>query len=295
MKLINCLATLCLAVAMLACTKGQKKIDAWSKVYAEQTASREAPLATDEDGQQPAQDVADGKRGRAAEVQELEIPAPLKGLPEQILRRVGYTVSYNSSTRQPNWVAWHLTAAHTTGPYKRGGIKFHEDEEVPVPRAVDWDYARSGYDRGHMCPSGDNKWSEQAQEESFLFTNICPQNGGLNRGDWNEMEQQCRSWAKEYGDIYIVCGPIFYKGKHKTIGSNKVAVPDAFFKVVLCMQGTPKAIGFVYKNVEGNRPKDSYVNTVDEVERITGFDFFPALPDRVENKVEAARNWNDWK
>ena len=109
------------------------------------------------------------------------------------------------------------------------------------------------------------------------------------------MEQQCRSWAKEYGDIYIVCGPIFYKGKHKTIGSNKVAVPDAFFKVVLCMQGTPKAIGFVYKNVEGNRPKDSYVNTVDEVERITGFDFFPALPDRVENKVEAARNWNDWK
>ena len=94
------------------------------------------------------------------------------------------------------------------------------------------------------------------------------------------------SWAKEYGDIYIVCGPIFYKGKHKTIGSNKVAVPDAFFKVVLCMQGTPKAIGFVYKNVEGNRPKDSYVNTVDEVERITGFDFFPALPDKADGIPE---------
>lgn len=224
----------------------------------------------------------------------IEIPAKLSGKAEQILVREGYTASYNKDLKIPNWVAWHLTAKHTTGDYKRAGIKFHEDEDVPTPRAVDWDYARSGYDRGHMCPSGDNKWSQLAQEQSFLFTNMCPQDHGLNIGDWNEMENQCRRWAKEYGDIYIVCGPILYKGKHKTIGSDKVVVPEAFFKVVLCMRGTPKAIGFIYKNIDGNRPKGDYVNSVDQVERITGIDFFPSLPDQVEKTVEAEADLNDW-
>ncbi len=223
-----------------------------------------------------------------------ELPAPLADRREMVLKRVGYTVSYNSETRLPNWVAWHLTADHVDGPYSRKGLKFHEDEDVPTPRATDADYKGSGYDRGHMCPSGDNKWSEDAQWQSFLFTNACPQNHNLNRGDWNEMEMQCRKWAQEMGDIYIVCGPILYKGSHQTIGENKVVVPEAFFKVVLCMKGTPKAIGFIYRNGEGNRPKGDYVNTVDEVERITGFDFFPSLDDKVEKEVEAAANLDDW-
>lgn len=224
----------------------------------------------------------------------LEIPAPLTNGKEQILKREGYTVSYNADTKLPNWVAWHLTADRCQGNAKRKQKAFHEDEDVPTPRATDWDYYSSGYDRGHMCPAGDNKWSEKAMVQSFLFTNICPQAPGLNRGDWNEMENQCRKWAKEYGDVYIVCGPILYKGKHKTIGKNKVVVPEAFFKVVLCMKGEPKAIGFIYKNADGNRPKGDYVNSVDQVERITGIDFFPALPDKTENKIEASANASDW-
>ena len=131
-------------------------------------------------------------------------------------------------------------------------------------------------------------------DESFLFTNICPQAPQLNRGDWNEMEQACRKWAKQEGALYIVCGPIFYKNSKKTIGKNRVSVPDAFFKVVLCMTGEPKAIGFIYKNGDGNRPKGDYANSVDEVERITGIDFFHALPDDIENKVEATCNPDDW-
>ncbi len=230
----------------------------------------------------------------AAPRQGVEIPAPLKNVPEQILKRTGYTASYNKSTLIPNWVAWHLTAEHTEGVNKRPRKAFHEDEDVPEPRAVDWDYYNSGYDRGHLCPAADNKWSETAMYESFLFTNICPQNHNLNIGDWNEMENACRRWAKKYGDIYIVSGPVLYKGKHKTIGKNKVVVPEAFFKVVLCLQGKPKAIGFIYKNAPGNRPKGDYVNTVDEVERITGMDFFPSLSDDVENKVEAECNPEDW-
>ena len=216
------------------------------------------------------------------------------GVPEQMLRRTGYTASYNKATKLPNWVAWHLTADRTTGPAKRSGVDFQADMDVPAPRAEDSDYYGSGYDRGHMCPAADNKYSEKAMEESFLFTNMCPQNGNLNRGDWNEMEQACRRWAKEYGGVYVVCGPILYKGKHKTIGKNKVVVPEAFFKVVLRTGENPKTIGFIYKNAEGNRPKGDYVNTVDEVERITGIDFFPELPDDVENKVEATADIADW-
>lgn len=223
-----------------------------------------------------------------------ELPALRPQSGEQVLRRTAYTVSYNSDTRLPNWVAWELTADHCDGEHGRGGLKFAEDDEVAEPRATDADYYNSGYDRGHMCPSADCKWSAEAQRQSFLFTNACPQNHGLNAGDWNEMEAQCRRWAQEYGRVYIACGPILYGGRRKTIGKNKVVVPEAFFKVVLCLEGEPKAIGFVYKNMSGDRPKSSYVNTVDEVERITGLDFFTALPDDVENKVEAVANPADW-
>lgn len=236
----------------------------------------------------------DASAGAAEADGKLVMQTSPKGTPEQILKRTGYVASYNKTTLLPNWVAWHLTAERTEGSAKRSGVDFAEDTEVPEPRATDWDYYNSGYDRGHMCPAADNKWSKKAMEESFLFTNMCPQNGNLNRGDWNEMEMACRKWAKKYGDLYIVCGPILYKGKHKTIGKNKVVVPEAFFKVVLRTGDDPQAIGFIYKNTSGNRPKDSYVNTVDEVERITGIDFFPSLPDDVEKKVEAECDLGLW-
>ena len=144
-------------------------------------------------------------------------------------------------------------------------------------------------DRGHMCPAGDNRWHWKAMQESFYMTNICPQNHNLNRGDWKELEEACRRWAQKEGRIYIVCGPVLYDRRHRTIGKkHKITVPEAFFKVILCTDSNPpKAIGFIYKNAPGNHPLDSYVNTVDEVERITGIDFFPALPDEIEEKVEA--------
>jgi endonuclease G len=154
---------------------------------------------------------------------------------------------------------------------------------------------QSGYSRGHMCPSGDNRWSQQAQQESFLYTNCCPQLYSLNAGDWNDLEIKCREWAKAYGKIYIVCGPVLLNKKHRTIGKNRVVVPEAFFKVVLCLEGTPKGIGFIYRNEKTNKPIKSYVNSIDQVERITGIDFFPALPDDVEKKVEAEADITEWK
>lgn len=224
----------------------------------------------------------------------LELPAV--GNMGQLLKRVGYTVLYDSNTKLPLWVAWRLTADHADGPYNRNGLKFAEDDEVPEPRATNDDYRGSGFDRGHMCPSGDNKWSEEAQLQSFLYTNCCPQLHALNAGDWNELEQRCRAWAKNYGDVYIVSGPLLAEGvAHQTIGTHKVVVPERFFKVVLRMGDNPAAIGFVCDNADVRGALNDYVVTVDEVERLTDFDFFPSLPDEVENKVESEAELKQWK
>lgn len=228
-------------------------------------------------------------------VSGVEIPAPLTGVPEQILARKAYTTSYNKDTRLPNWVAWHLTNERISGTASRDGKSFEEDNEAEGSRADSWDYYNSGYDRGHMCPAADNKWDDQAMTESFLYTNICPQLHSLNAGDWEDLEKQCRQWAREYGDIYVVCGPVLSGASHKTIGKHKVVVPEAFFKVVLCTAGEPKAIGFIYKNAGGDKAIGDYAVTVDDVERVTRMDFFPSLPDEVENMIEASYDVSQWR
>ena len=225
---------------------------------------------------------------------ELCMPAPLKTTPEIILRKKSYVVSYNQDTRMPNWVAWQLTAEHTDGELKRMN-NFHEEENCPRPRATLQDYKGSGWSRGHMCPAGDNKWSRDAMYDSFSLVNVCPQDSKLNSGVWNSLEMDCRQWARQYGEVYIVCGPVLMKRQHETIGPNKVVVPEAFFKVVLCMVGKPKAFGVVVRNNEGTKKRALYYNSVDDVERLTGLDFFPSLPDDIEKVVEAEVNMDEWR
>ncbi|MBR6191296.1 MAG: DNA/RNA non-specific endonuclease [Prevotella sp.] len=214
---------------------------------------------------------------------------------QQLLVRKAYVCSYNKETRCPNWVAWHLTAEHVEGPYRRERY-FHEDESVAAPRATLDDYRGSGWTRGHLCPAGDNKWDRQAMYESFSLTNVCPQDAKLNNGLWNSYEMDCRRWARMFGDIYIVTGPLFMRSKqHETIGNNSVAVPEAFFKVVLCLTGKPKAFGFIARNGSDERKQDIYIHSIDEVERIMGMDFFAALPDDIENVVEAEADMEAWR
>ena len=282
-KFFNVLAAAFLCLSMCACdAKGLKAgLAEGRKIY-------ESEIAKKDNGNSSNEATVNKQTSSKISIEGIEVPAPLKKTPEIVLKRTGYTVSYNSDRRVPNWVAWHLTEAHLTGNTKRAESKFHEDLDVPEPRAVDFDYVRSGYDRGHMCPAGDNKWSQQAMDECFLMTNMCPQNHSLNAGVWNTIEQQCRNWAKQYGKVYIVCGPIFLNKEHRKLGKNKVVVPDAFFKVVLHTGKNPQAIGFICRNQsQKGRKKTEFVNSVDEVERITGYDFFPQLPDDVEKRVEA--------
>lgn len=221
------------------------------------------------------------------------MPRPLEDISEQIIRKTSYIVSYNKDTKIPNWVAWHLTADHTDGPVGRMS-SFYEEERISGPRATLEDYRRSGWSRGHMCPAGDNKWNEIAMYETFSLVNVCPQNANLNSGLWNSIEVDCRRWARKYGDVYIVCGPVFMKREHETIGANGVFVPEAFFKVVLCLNGTPKALGVICRNTDGNKKRGLYYNSIDQVERITGYDFFSALPDELENCIESDVDMGLW-
>jgi endonuclease G len=237
---------------------------------------------------------------------------------EVLLCRIAYKLSYNTETRQPNWVAWTLTRDHSDGPYSRKGVPYYDDngniigilssptdvvrgdfivdKDVSCPRQehIDWKEHPIGIDHGHMCPAADCKWDKGAMNQSFLLTNICPQDRELNGGDWDKLEKKCRTWAKQYGQIYIVAGPIFMSDEKRCFGMNQIPIPDAFFKVVLCMTGNPKAIGFVFPNSGTHQNLKEYVQTVDDVERITGIDFFPAIPDDIENEVEAKVDIGEW-
>ena len=219
---------------------------------------------------------------------QLEIPSMPKGKQGQIIQRTGYTLAYDKKTKTPQWVAWELTKEETKGNHERTD-KFLPDPNVEGAKVVTTDYTGSGYDRGHMAPAGDMKWSKKAMEESFYMSNICPQIHHLNTGDWNELEANTRKWARRYGSVYVTCGPI-YNGSRRTqyIGKNRVKVPDAFFKVILIQ--SPKktcALGFFFENEAGQRPLNEYLVSIDYLEQTTGIDFFPALPDELENVLEA--------
>ena len=218
---------------------------------------------------------------------QLEIPKTIRQRDETIITHTGYTVSYNHHYKTPNWVAWELTRQETTGEEGRTN-QFLPDPSLPEPRVETSDYTHSGYDRGHMAPAADMKWSKQAMKESFYMSNICPQNRKLNRDDWGDLEEKCREWAKKYGRVYIACGPIYDKASPKRIGKHQVAVPDRFFKVVLIYnRKNPIAMGFLFENKAHHQNLKNYMVKVDQVEEETGLDFFSKVPDEVENRIES--------
>ena len=194
-------------------------------------------------------------------------------------------------------MAWKLTKEHTDGPYKRNGIPYIEDDEIIGARQelADWNSVSADIDHGHLCPAGDNKWSQDAMAQSFLLSNMSPQNRSLNTGLWERLESRTRGWAKHYGEAFVVTGPIFYTDNYATIGNNEVGIPDAFYKVILVLGKNPKAIGFIMPNQRPEFKKiDFYAIPVDSVENVTGIDFFHKLPDDIENTIEAVADFSKW-
>lgn len=224
-----------------------------------------------------------------------------KNTPEIILKRKTYICSFNHQTRCANWSAWYLEKEHADGPYKRKDLQikssYLEDERTIKGRQRLSDWRNTpGYDHGHLCPSGDNKYDLEAMRQTFYLSNMCVQNSALNQGPWEHLESTCRQWAKSNGGIYIITGPVYSHSKIKRTHSG-IAIPDKFFKVVLCMEGTPKAIGFIYDNTTPKKgdKTEQHVCTIDEIERLTGFDFFASLPDEQEAQLEATSNFSCWK
>ena len=241
--------------------------------------------------------VSEAPKSSKNNVRKLELPGALKRTPERIVEHTGFTLSFNREHNNPNWVAWELTAQEAQGSLARSD-NFQPDPLLPSNHQVEHsDYSHSGYDRGHMVPAADMKWSSKAMNDCFYMSNICPQTHTLNAGGWETLESACRRWAKQEGSVYIVCGPVYKGTKHKTIGKNlKITVPEGFFKVVLSMRkGEEKAIGFYYANSNAKQKMEETATTVDAIEELTGMDFFVNIDDRLEQRIESTFSLKKWK
>lgn len=209
---------------------------------------------------------------------------------EDIVVHLGYTASYNHQTLLPDWVAWELTADEVSGTYDFQ-CSFSRDPDVEFPKASREDYSHSGWDKGHMAPRADMRWSEQSLMESYYFTNICPQDHDMNSGAWRKIEELTRRLARHYGAVYVVCGPIVGTGRHGTIGKAGVLVPDAYFKALAVSTSTGYAtVAFVVDNSRQDGSPRRYAVSVDSVESLIGRDLFPQLPE----EAEATYDWNQW-
>ena len=214
-----------------------------------------------------------------------------------LIEYTGYCVCYNADARLPFWVAYELTGAEVDAAVAdKKGKGFRRDPRVELPQADWYDYKGSGWSRGHMAPAADFKWSEDALWDTFYYTNCCPQNRWMNNGPWNVLENQVRRWAKAWGNVYVVTGPVLKDRQFGTLGPDEVVIPVAFFKALLVQNGDGyHAIGFVMDNTDAPQTLQESYMTVDALEALTGYDFFPALPNRVERQVEAAVDVDFWK
>ncbi len=211
----------------------------------------------------------------------------------QVIKHEFYTLSYSEEFEQAEWVAYKLDVKmisrnHFERPF------FIEDKLVKT-QSADWrNYKKSGYDKGHLCPAGDMKFSKKAFDDTFFTSNISPQIHDFNDGVWNRLENKTRYWAQKYQSIYIITGGILKNGLRR-IGRENVAVPEAFYKILLRNDnGNYKIIAFLVPSEESEKPLYDFVITTDELEKMTGVNFYPNLPDNIENQLEKNAEYKDW-
>jgi len=203
-----------------------------------------------------------------------------------------YALSYSEKHEQAEWTAHYLTRERLDLPWVERPDKFYEDPEVPSGSS-DWrDYKNSGYDRGHLVPAADMAFSQDAIEATFLMSNISPQSRNFNKGIWRELEELTRSWAKKYKKLYVVTGPVLTTSTKGTIGKDKISIPQQYYKVLLDItEPELKGIAFLIPNQVSYEPLFKFAVSIDEVEQLTGIDFFPDLLDE-ELAAELEGNFN---
>lgn len=225
-----------------------------------------------------------------ANTNEFFLPTSTTG---QIVHHEGYSLSYSEPHEQAEWVAYELKKSHLSNiNHKR---PFFEIDEAVKTGAAHWrNYKNSGFDRGHLCPAGDRRYSQSAHDETFLTSNISPQEHEFNSGIWNTLEQKVRYWASKYDGVFVVTGGVL-EGDMETIGDEQVSVPKQFYKVLIDNNsGKTKMIAFLMPHENSNKPLYDFVVSVDTIEKLTGIDFFSELDDAIEIKLEASNSYKNW-
>lgn len=219
-----------------------------------------------------------------------------------LISRPQYALGYNNTTREPNWVGWHLTSADTGSSGRSSD--FFQDTTLPAGfyQVLTTDYSGSGFDRGHMCPSGDRTITAADNEATFLMSNMIPQAPDNNQGVWAGFESECRTLAAAGNEVLILCGPSGFAGS--TIASG-VAIAGFTWKIAVVVPvgsgtalsritATTRVIAIKIPNIAGVRsnPWQNYITTAAQIESDTGYTFFSALPASVattlRNRVDGA-------
>lgn len=222
------------------------------------------------------------------------LPASTTG---QVIHHQHFSLSYSEAHEQAEWVAYVLTRERLNMPWHERSDRFVPDAQISTGSA-DWeDYLNSGYDRGHLAPAADLAFSAEAMTESFLMSNISPQARDFNTGIWRELEENTRSWAKKYKKLYVVTGPVLTENIKGSLGKNNVSVPGYYYKVLLDIsEPGKKGIAFLLPNQISYEPLYQYAVAIDEVEALTGIDFFPNLmTEELEEKLESEYNLDLWE
>lgn len=215
-------------------------------------------------------------------------PEPSDGL--RLLPRIGYLVAYDETRRNPAWVAYRL-GPRANFPAGDRPDRFITDQQTRA-RVSHNEYSGSRYDRGHMAPNYAiaTRYGRKAQIETFLMSNVVPQDPDLNQGPWREIEHWiANDYASRFDTIYVITGPI-YDDQIETLDSG-VEIPDAFFKIAVGLKkGKVDAVAFIAEqDVERGERFDKLLTTIDDIESKSGFDFFSLLPDDQEEELESKR------
>ena len=209
---------------------------------------------------------------------------------EIIIVHTGHVLSYNAECLIPNWVAYELKASELDGDAQRQ--RYFSPDPDPILSGFDlanhYDYTNSGWCRGHMLPAGDVKYSQDAMNDSFYTTNICPMEQSFNNGDWKRLEEKVRKWAVEYGTIYVITGSIIGKNHHGRVGNSNIVIPDAFYKAVLVPKnGSYLTIGFLMFNEPSVKHKlRDYAISVEQLETMINKTLWYKLPRSTAKQIK---------
>jgi endonuclease G len=211
----------------------------------------------------------------------------------EIVHHTYFSLSYSEDHEQAEWVAYELNRDRLNQNWVERATTFRPDPDVRTESATPRDYSGSGYDRGHLAPAADMAFDTLAMLETFYMSNISPQERAFNGGVWRELEECTRDWARQFKQLYIATGPVLARPGKSKIGFSNVTVPAAYYKVLLAPE-QHRAIAFVLPNSVSDRPLMEYACTIDQVETVTGIDFFPKLLKGLDEELEGSLDKEAW-